>query len=364
MSALFTPIHLRDLELPNRIAVAPMCQYVSREGMMHDWHLMHYGQLSMGAGALMMTEATHVSSIGRITPGCAGLWNDEQEAAVKRIVDFAREYGTSHLGMQIAHAGRKASCNTPLNGNQPLSADEGAWQTVGPSALPYGPDWHTPSALDEAGMAEIKSQFVDTTKRAERIGFDVIEMHAAHGYLLNQFLSPLSNQRDNGYGGTLEKRMRFPLEVFAAMRAVWPQNKPLGVRVSAIDWVDGGTTIEDTIAFAKEVEALGCDFIDVSSAGLDYRQKITTGPGYQVGFASAIKQHVSMPVIAVGMITQPTQAEAIIADGDADMVMLARGMLDDPHWSWHAAGELGAEVVYPPQYIRASPKYWRTDRKA
>ncbi len=212
-------------------------------------------------------------------------------------------------------------------------------------------------------MEEIKQQFVASTQRAERIGFAVAELHAAHGYLLNQFLSPLSNERTDGYGGSLENRMRFPLEVFEAMRDVWPNDKPLGVRVSAIDWVDGGVTIEDTIAFAKEIEALGCDFIDVSSGGLDHRQKIVTGPGYQVGFAASVKQNVEMPVMAVGMITDAQQAEDIISEGKADFVMLARGMMDDPHWAWHAATELSADTPYPPQYIRCSPRYWKHDRK-
>lgn len=363
MSALFSPITMRGMSLNNRIVVAPMCQYIARDGIMHDWHLMHLGQFAMGAGSLVMTEATHVSSIGRITPGCAGIWNDEQEAAIKRIVDFCHGHGVAKMGIQLAHAGRKGSCRTPLNGDGPLQEGEGRWRCVAPSAVPFAPDWPVPEELDEAGMAEIKAEFVAAAKRADRIGFDTAELHAAHGYLLNQFLSPLSNMRTDGYGGSHENRMRYVLEMFETLRETWPSEKPLGVRLSAVEWVEGGTTIEETIVLSKELEAIGCDYIDISSGGLDYRQKIKTGPGYQVEFANAVKQAVAIPVMAVGMITKARQAEEIIAQGKADFVMLARGMMDDPHWAWHAAGELGEKTEYPPQYIRCSPEYWKLDRK-
>ncbi|MDJ0937297.1 MAG: NADH:flavin oxidoreductase/NADH oxidase [Kiloniellales bacterium] len=358
MSQLFSPIRLRDLELPNRIVVSPMCQYVAEEGCMHDWHLMHLGQFAMGAAGLVFTEATHVSAVGRITPRCAGLWNDDQEAALRRVLDFCRTWGVAKLGVQLAHAGRKASCHTPADGSRPLSAEEGAWPTLGPSALPYAPDWHLPQALDRAGMTAIRDEFVGATERCRRLEVDVLELHAGHGYLLNQFFSPLSNRREDDYGGSLEKRLRYPLEVFEAVRQAWPAEKPLGVRISAVDWVEDGTTIQDTIAFARALEDLGCDFVDITSGALDHRQKIEVGPGYQVGFAAAVRRAVSIPVMAVGMINRARQAEAIIAEGQADFVMLARGMMYDPRWAWHAAQELGAETAYAEQYVRCMPARW------
>ncbi len=359
MSKLFSPIHLRELELRDRIVVSPMCQYSADDGVMNDWHLMHLGQLSMGAGALLFTEATHVSAQGRISPRCAGLWNDAQQAAMQRVVTFCRTHGVAKLGIQIAHAGRKASTNPPLKGSQPLTEEEGAWQTVGPSPVGFAPDWHVPHELDGAGMDQVKQEFVQATERSAALGFDVMDLHGGHGYLLNQFFSPLSNQRTDAYGGSVEKRIRFPLEVFEAVRAVWPKEKPMGVRISAVDWVEGGTSVEDTIAFAQALEELGCDFIDITSGGVDHRQKITTGPGYQVEFASAVKQKIGIPVMAVGLIVRPQQAEDIISDGHADFVMLARGVMDDPHWTWHAAQALGAETVYPDQYVRCAPHLWR-----
>ncbi len=359
VSKLFSPIHLRDLELRDRIVVSPMCQYQADDGAMNDWHLMHLGHLSMGAGALLFTEATHVSAQGRISPRCAGLWNDAQQAAMTRVVQFCQTHGAAKLGTQIAHAGRKASTNPPLKGSAPLTAAEGAWNTVGPSPIGFAPDWHVPEELDRAGLDRVKEEFVQATRRSDEIGFDVLELHGGHGYLLNQFFSPLSNQRSDEYGGSLEKRIRYPLEVFEAVRAAWPAEKPLGIRISAIDWVEGGSTVEDTAVFSQALQDLGCDFIDITSGGVDHRQKITTGPGYQVGFASAVKKEIDIPVMAVGLIVQPQQAEEIIADNHADFVMLARGVMDDPHWAWHAAHALGAETIYPDQYVRCAPHLWR-----
>ncbi len=359
MSVLFSPITLRDVELPGRIVVSPMCQYVAEDGVMNDWHLMHLGQLSMGAAQLLLTEATHVSAAGRISPGCAGLWNDAQEAAMLRVAGFCRQHGTATMGIQLAHAGRKASCNTPLNGSVPLSEEQGAWQTYGPSAAGFSPDWHVPEALDRGGMERIKQDFVDAAIRAARIGIEVFNLHGGHGYLLNQFFSPLSNQRSDEYGGDVHHRIRYPLEVFEAVRAALPSGKPLGVRISAIDWVDGGTTVEDTIVFVNALEEAGCDYIDITTGGVDHRQKIVTKPGYQVEFASAVKKKSGIPIMAVGMITEPKQAEEIIAVGHADFVMLARGVMHNPRWAWHAAIELGAEIDYPPQYVRCSPGLWR-----
>ena len=306
---LFSPLALRQLTLANRIVVSPMCQYSSVEGAANDWHLMHLGQFAMGAAGLVFAEATHVSAEGRISPKCLGLYDDAQEAALARVIAFCHREGIAGMGLQLGHAGRKASTHPPQQGGQALAANQGAWATVGPSALPYAPDWHVPRALDQGEIGDIKTQFVTATLRAKRIGFDLLELHAAHGYLLHQFLSPISNRRDDGYGGNLEGRMRLPLEIFEAMRQAWPADKPLGVRVSATDWVEGGWTLEETVVLARELQALGCDFIDVSSGGLDPRQEIPIGPGYQVPLAARIRAETDLITMAVGMITEAAQAE-------------------------------------------------------
>ena len=355
-SALFSEVTLRDLRLANRVVVSPMCQYNSENGNANDWHLMHLGQFSMGAGGLVITEATHVSPEGRISPRCLGLYSDDNEAALKRVIDFCKQYGVTAMGTQLAHAGRKASTHIPLDGGSALGPDEGAWQTVAPSALAYTEGWHVPMALDRAGLDKVKADFVAATERADRIGFDLIELHAAHGYLLHQFCSPLSNRREDEYGGSLENRMRFPLEVFQAMRQVWPAGKPLGARITGRDWVPGGWEVEDAVAFAAALKDLGCDFVDVTSGALDPRQEITVGPGYQVPFAERVKRETGNHTWAVGLITEPEQAEAIIRDGQADMVALARGMMRDPRWAWHAAEALGAETPWSDMYVRASPR--------
>jgi 2,4-dienoyl-CoA reductase-like NADH-dependent reductase (Old Yellow Enzyme family) len=356
--ALFTPLALRKLMVANRIVVSSMCQYNAVEGSANDWHLMHLGQFAMGAAGLVMTEATHVSAIGRITHRCLGLYSDDNERSLARVVAFCRQYGVTALGIQLAHAGRKASAHPPLDGGGPLGLHEQPWTAVAPSALPYAEGWPTPEALDQAGIALIKRQFVEAAERAARLGFDLAELHGAHGYLLHEFLSPLSNRREDGYGGDLERRMRLPLEVFEAVRRVWPPDRPLGVRVSATDWVDGGLTVEDTIAFARAVQALGCDFIDVSSGGLDPRQRIPLGPGYQVHLAERVRRAAGIATWAVGMITGAHQAEAIVATGQADMVALARGVMYDPRWAWHAAVELGADTAYSRMYRRCEPSQW------
>lgn len=358
-SALFTPYRLRDLELPNRIVVSPMCQYMSDNGSAADWHLMHLGQFAMGAAALVITEATHVSAIGRISLRCLGLYSDENEKTLARVVDFCKKHGVARMGIQLAHAGRKGSSLPPAQGGKPLTAEQGAWKTVAPSALPYGPGWHVPEALTRSGMSEVKQQFVESAKRAARIGFDLVELHAAHGYLLHEFLSPISNQRTDEYGGSLENRMRYPLEVFEAVRAVWSKERPLGARVSATDWIDGGWTPEETVVFAKEMKARGCDFFDVSSGALDPRQQIPFAPGYNVPFAEQVRKESGIATMSVGMITKPKQAEDIVSGGKADLIALARGAMDDPRWAWRAARELGGEALYPANYQRCTPAVWK-----
>jgi 2,4-dienoyl-CoA reductase-like NADH-dependent reductase (Old Yellow Enzyme family) len=355
MSALFSPISLRSLTLSNRIAIAPMCQYSARNGEATAWHTIHLGQLALSGAGLLIIEATAVEPEGRISPDDLGLWSDATEAALDKTLRAVREYSAMPIAVQLAHAGRKASTRVPWEGGQSIPAAAGGWQTVAPSPLPFAAHDETPKALDDAGMKRVRDAFVAAARRADRLGLDAIEIHAAHGYLLHQFLSPLSNQRSDAYGGTLENRMRFPLDVFEAVRAAFSENKPVGVRVSATDWVEGGWDVEQTIAFAKALEARGCDFIHVSSGGLSPQQKIPVGPNYQVPFAERIKQAVKMPTIAVGLITEAEQAEAVIASGQADMVALARGILYDPRWPWHAAAKLGAQVDAPPQYWRSQP---------
>jgi 2,4-dienoyl-CoA reductase-like NADH-dependent reductase (Old Yellow Enzyme family) len=357
-SVLFSPLTLRGLTLPNRIAVSPMCQYMSVDGSANDWHLMHLGQFAMGAAGLVITEATHVSAIGRISHHCLGLYSDDNESSLKRVVDFCKRHGVTKLGIQLAHAGRKGSVHRPSDGSKPLAANENPWTTVAPSALPFGPGWHVPAALTREGMTLVKQQFVDATRRATRIGFDLIELHAGHGYLLHEYVSPISNRREDEYGGSTANRIRFPLEVFEAVRAAWPAEKPLGIRVSATDWIEGGWTPAETVTFARELKKLGCDYIDVSSGQVDPRQQIPFAPGYNVPFAAQVKREAGVPTMAVGMITRARQAEDIVASGQADLVAIARGMMDDPRWAWHAARELGAETAYAPNYIRCHPSAW------
>ena len=354
-SPLFSPLKLRQLTLTNRIVIAPMCQYSAQDGNVGDWHLMHLGHLSHSGAAMLIIEATAVSAEGRITPGCTGLWSDANEAAFARVLKALRQYSSMPVGIQLSHAGRKASCAVPWRGGKQLPEQAGGWATAAPSGIPFSESDTAPLALDKAGLQRICDAFVQAARRADRLGIDAIEIHAAHGYLLHQFLSPLANLRTDEYGGTPENRMRFPLEVFAAVRAVWPEHKPLGVRVSATDWVDGGWDIEQTVALAAELKTLGCDYIHVSSGGLSPKQQVAIAPGYQVAFARRIKQETGLTTIAVGLITEPKQAETIVTEGSADLVALARGILYDPRWPWHAAAELGAQISAPPQYWRSAP---------
>ncbi len=354
---LFTSFDLGQLTLANRIVVAPMCTYSASDGCASDWHVIHYGGLALSGAALLTLEATAVAPEGRITYGDIGLWNDDCEAALGEVLASVRRWSDTPLAIQIAHAGRKASTDLPWNGGAQLPpGSEHGWQTVSSSALPFEAGENAPQALDRDGLKRIREAFADAAKRAVRLGFDAIQVHSAHGYLLHQFLSPLANQRTDEYGGSIENRLRFPLEVFDAMRAVVPDTIPLTVRVSGTDWVDGGWDIEQTIAYAKELEARGCAAIHISSGGLSPLQKIPLGPNYQVPLARAVKKAVKMPVVTVGLITEAEQAEAIVGTGDADLVAVARAMLYDPRWPWHAAAALGAKVKAAPQYLRCAPR--------
>jgi 2,4-dienoyl-CoA reductase-like NADH-dependent reductase (Old Yellow Enzyme family) len=355
-SALFQPLRLRGLALENRVMVSPMCQYSAVDGSMTDWHLAHLGMLANSGAALLCLEMTDVEPIGRITPGCSGLYSDANEAALAAVVEHCRKHGQAKLAIQLAHAGRKASCAPPwISGGRPLGPEEGGWEPVAPSAVAMGDGERVPRALTNAEVKALVARFADTTRRARRLGFDAIELHGAHGYLLHEFLSPLSNRRDDEYGGSLANRMRFPLEVFAAVRSEWPEDRPLGIRLSCTDWVQGGWDIEQTVTLARELKKLGCDWIDASSGGLVKNQVIPVAPGYQVPFAERIRRETGITTIAIGLITEPEHAEAILAGGKADMVALARGLLWDPRWAWHAAVRLGAELRMAPQYLRARP---------
>jgi len=357
MSQLFSPLALGHLTLANRIVIAPMCQYSAVEGSAQDWHMIHLGQLALSGAGLLILEATAVSPEARITPGDLGLYSDDNEAALARVLTAIRAYAPMPVAMQLGHAGRKASSRAPWEGGAQIPPHQaGGWKTVAPSAVPHAPGEDAPAALDETGLAKVREDFAATARRAARLGIDGLEIHAAHGYLLHQFLSPIANQRTDAYGGALENRLRFPLEVFDAVRAAFPPERPVWVRVSASDWVEGGWDIEGTIAFAEALKARGVAGIHVSSGGVSPDQVIKLGPGYQVAFAQAIKAATGLTTIAVGLITEPAQAEAIIAGGQADAIALARGILYDPHWPWHAAAQLGAQVEAPKQYWRSQPR--------
>lgn len=357
---LFTPLRIGDLELVNRIVIAPMCQYSAVDGCMTDWHLIHLGHLALSGAALLTIEATAVLPEGRISYADVGLWSDETEAAMARVLDGVRRWSDMPIAVQLAHAGRKASTDLPWKGGGQIPPDrENGWQTVAPSAVPFRDGQNPPVALDRAGLARVRDAFAAAAARAARLGLDAVQIHAAHGYLLHEFLSPLSNRREDEYGGSLENRMRFPLEVYDAVRASFPAGRPVSVRVSGSDWVEGGWDIEQTVAFAQALEARGCSAIHVSSGGLSPQQKIPTGPSYQVPLARRVKAATRMPVVAVGQITGFDQAEAIVGTGDADLIALARGILFDPRWPWHAAAHFGARVKAPDQYLRAEPPQHR-----
>jgi 2,4-dienoyl-CoA reductase-like NADH-dependent reductase (Old Yellow Enzyme family) len=357
---LFEPLSVGGLTLANRIVIAPMCQYSAVDGCMTDWHLIHLGPLALSGAGLLTIEATAVEPDGRISFADVGLYDDATEAAMAGVLASIRRHSEMPVAIQLSHAGRKASTDLPWRGGKQIAptADDG-WQTVAPSPLPFADGEHDPTMLNEAALDRLVDAFASAATRAARLGLDAIQLHAAHGYLLHQFLSPLSNRRDDRFGGTLDNRMRLPLAVFDAVRAAFPADRPVTMRVSGTDWVEGGWDIDQTVAFARELERRGCAAIHVSSGGLDPRQQIPVGPGYQVPLARAVKQATSLPVVAVGLITEPEQAEAIVGSGDADLVALARTILYDPRWPWHAAAALGAQVTAPNQYLRSQPRRYR-----
>ncbi|HEU4586457.1 MAG TPA: NADH:flavin oxidoreductase/NADH oxidase [Gemmatimonadaceae bacterium] len=357
---LFTPFRVDDLELINRIVIAPMCQYSAVDGCMTDWHLIHLGHLALSGAALLTIEATAVLPEGRITYADVGLWSDENEMAIARTLESVRRWSPMPIAIQLAHAGRKASNEVPWKGGAQIPpGEERGWQTVAPSPIAYDAERLPPVALDRAGIARVRDAFADSARRAARIGIDAVQLHGAHGYLLHQFLSPLSNERDDEYGGSLENRMRFPLEVFDAVREAFPAERPVSMRVSGTDWVEGGWDVEQTAIFAQALESRGCSAIHVSSGGLTPAQKVPVGPSYQVPLARAVKGATAMPVVAVGLINGYDQAEAIVGTGDADLVALARAILYDPRWPWHAAAHFGARVRAPDQYLRSQPRRHR-----
>jgi 2,4-dienoyl-CoA reductase-like NADH-dependent reductase (Old Yellow Enzyme family) len=354
---LFAPLKLRSLTLPNRIAVSPMCEYSSIDGFANDWHFVHLGSRAIGGAGLVFTEANAVSPEGRITPNDLGIWKDEHIAELKRITAFLHQHG-AYAGTQLAHAGRKASMSVPWETNRTISPSEGGWQPVAPSAIRFDDAYPIPAALDRAGMDKVIADFKAATKRALAAGFDLVEIHAAHGYLLHEFLSPLSNHRTDDYGGSFDNRVRFPLEVVRAVRAAWPQHLPLFVRISATDWapesLGASWDLPQSVAFSKLLKHEGVDLVDVSTSGNHPAQQIPVGPGYQVHHAETIRHGAGIATGAVGMITEPAQADQIIRTGHADLVLLARELLRNPYWPLHAADVLKQTTAWPVQYVRAA----------
>lgn len=358
MTALFTNFNIGAMPLVNRITVAPMCQYSAQDGSMTDWHLVHLGSLALSGASMLVIEATGVTPEGRITPHCVGLYSDANEAAMGRVVRYVRSVSAIRLGVQLGHAGRKASAERPWEGRGVVAENAGGWRTEAPSAIALADGWPAPKAMTAADMERVKHAFVSAAQRAMRLELDFIELHCTHGYLLSEFLSPLANRRNDGYGGSLENRMRYPLEVFRAVREAVPAHCPVGAKISGSDFAPGGWMPDDAVAFAHALKALGCAYVTVSGGGVVLDAKIPVAPGYQVPFAEKVRRETGIATGAVGLITAAAQAEEIVASGKADFVSLARGMLYDPRWAWHAAAALGAEVTYPPQYERCAPKFW------
>ena len=352
---LFSPFQLRSVVFPNRIGVSPMCEYSSEDGFANDWHLVHLGCRAQGGAGLVITEASAVTPEGRISSADLGIWKDEHIDRLEQICRFVQAQG-ARAGVQLAHAGRKGSMTAPFGGERLLTPEEGRWEPVGPSPIAFSPNYAVPKTLDEAGIAGVVDAFADATQRADRAGFDFVEIHAAHGYLLHEFLSPLANQRTDAYGGSFDNRIRLLLKVVDAVRAAWPEHLPIFVRISATDWAEGGWSPDDSVALARRLREHGVDLVDVSSGGQVPNARIPVGPGFQVPFAARIRKEAAIPTAAVGMITDPKQANEIIANGEADMVLLAREMLRDPFWPLHAASALGETASWPVQYLRAAPQ--------
>jgi 2,4-dienoyl-CoA reductase-like NADH-dependent reductase (Old Yellow Enzyme family) len=361
-STLFSPIRLAGLDLSNRIVVAPMCQYSASQGSATDWHLVHLVSLSQSGAGLVVIEGTDTDPRGAFTKNCLALHTDEHEWALRRVVEACHTYGASAIGLQLTHGGRKIACNVPwVNAGKPLSEAEGRWEGVAPSAITYGSGWGIPTELDAQDLKDIRQKWAASAKRAARIGVDSLELHAAHGYFLHQFLTELTNTRDDEYGGTFDKRMRYPLEVFEDVRHAWPSGKPLGIRISGSDWVNGGLTTDQAVLFVERLKQLGCDFVCVSSGGLvpeSAPPREVIGPGYQAPLAAEIHRRTRMTVRAVGLISSASQAEQLLASGEIAQVALGRAFLDDPRWGWHAAAELGEAIEYPNQYTRCHQSLW------
>ena len=360
-STLFSPFTLGPLELPNRIVISPMCQYSADDGSPNPvWHRQHWAQLAMSGAGLVVVEATGVERSGRITHGCTGIYSDANETAMARELAAAKSLAVpgTRFGIQLAHAGRKASAQRPWDGGKALGSGEDPWPTVAPSAIPFDSSWPTPQALDEAGLVRIRDAFVAAARRAAAAGFDSVELHMAHGYLLHSFLSPLSNHRTDAYGGTLANRMRLPLEIARAVHAAIPDHMALGARITGTDWVEGGWTVEDAVILARELRAAGIHFVCVSSGGVRGGVQVPVKPGYQVHLAARVREGAGIATRAVGLIADSLQAERIVAEGQADLVAIARAFLDNPRWVWHAADRLGARTTYPPPYARVAAPLW------
>jgi 2,4-dienoyl-CoA reductase-like NADH-dependent reductase (Old Yellow Enzyme family) len=358
MSTLFSPIRLVGLDLPNRIVVSPMCQYSADDGSATDWHIAHLAMLANSGAGLVVLESTAVERDGRITHGCLGLYSDANEAALKDVIARVRKISVGKFGVQLGHAGRKGSSQRPWEGGGALAPNEAPWETISPSAIPYGAGWHTPRVATQADIDRVTAAFVQAAQRAVRVGFDSIELHLAHGYLLHGFFSPLSNTRTDAYGGSLDNRMRLLRDIARKVRAVVPAHIPLGARLTGDDWREGGVTPSDAIALAKALQDDGLDFVDVTSGGLVADIRTPTELGFNTPVSERIKRETSIAVRVVGLIVGPQQADDIVASGKADLIAFGRAILDDPHWPWHAAQALGAEVARPPQYLRATPKMW------
>lgn len=354
MTHLFDSLKLRDLALRNRIGIPPMCQYSASDGVASNWHFVHYGSRAVGGAALMIIEATAVAPEGRISPGDLGLWNDAQIEPLARINEFAQAQGCV-AAVQLAHAGRKGSIGLGWQSQTTLAERDGGWQTVAPSALSFGDGYAVPRELDAAGIRDVVAQFAAAAKRARTAGFRTVEIHAAHGYLLHQFLSPLSNRRSDAYGGSFENRTRLVREVVAAVRAEWPERLPLLIRLSATDWVEGGWNVDETVELCRQLKTLGVDLVDVSSGGLVPTAQIPAGPGFQTEFATRIRREAGLPTAAVGLLTAPAQADHVVRTGQADMVLLGREILRNPYWPLVAAQTLGQSTEWPQQYLRAAP---------